>query len=153
MPTAATPIAATTTTARTPHDAARPPRRSRAARLALWALQVLLAVAFLGAGGSKLAGTPDMVQLFAAVGAGQWFRLVTGLLEIAGAVLLLVPALAGVGALLLAGIMAGAVVAHLTVLGTPAVAPAVLLAGLLIVAAARRHDLAARLGAIARRRR
>jgi uncharacterized membrane protein YphA (DoxX/SURF4 family) len=153
MPTAATPIAATTTTARTLDDAARPPRRFRAARVALWTLQVLLALAFLGAGGSKLAGTPDMVQLFAAVGVGQWFRVVTGLLEIVGAVLLLVPALASVGALLLAGVMAGAVVAHLTVLQTPAGAPAVLLVGLLIVVAARRHDLAARLGLVARHRR
>jgi hypothetical protein len=75
---------------------------------------------------------------------------VTGLLEIAGAVLLLVPALAGVGALLLAGVMVGAVVAHLSVLQTPALAPAMLLAGLLVVVAARRHDVAARLRALAR---
>jgi hypothetical protein len=45
--------------------------------------------------------------------------------------------------------VAGAVVAHLTVLQTPAVAPAVRLAGLLVVAAARRRDIVARPGSLA----
>jgi uncharacterized membrane protein YphA (DoxX/SURF4 family) len=121
----------------------RPAARGRAARVALWALQIALAAAFLGAGGSKLAGTPDMVALFDAVGVGQWFRYVTGVLEIAGAILLLVPSLAGLGALHLAGVMAGAILAHFARIHTPPVAPAVLLALLAVVAFARRREIAA----------
>jgi uncharacterized membrane protein YphA (DoxX/SURF4 family) len=124
-------------------SASRPadrPTRGRPATVALWALQGALALAFLAAGASKLAGADAMVQLFAAVGVGQWLRYVTGALEIAGAVLLVVPGLARLGALHLAGVMLGAIAAHLLVLHTSPVAPAVLLAGLLAVAYARRGE-------------
>jgi putative oxidoreductase len=114
----------------------------RAATIALWTLQGVLAAALGAAGASKLAGAPAMVQLFDAVGVGQWFRYVTGILEVTGAVLLLVPAVAGLGALLLAGVVAGAVVAHLTVLHTGPVAPLLLLVGLAGVAYARRAQIA-----------
>src|SRR5258708_39062694 len=63
-------------------------------------LQGLLAAAFLAAGGAKLAGVPTLVQLFEQIGAGQWFRIVTGLVEVAGAVALLVPGFAALGAAL-----------------------------------------------------
>ena len=36
-------------------------------------------------------GKPEMVALFTAVGFGQWFRYVTGILELTGAVLIMVP--------------------------------------------------------------
>jgi len=118
-------------------------RGQRLARLAAWVPQLLLAAAMLGAGAGKLAGTPDMVALFEAVGVGQWFRYVTGVLEITGAVLLLVPALAGFGALHLAGVMSGAVVAHLAVLHTPPTAPLVLLTVLTAIVFLRRREVAA----------
>jgi uncharacterized membrane protein YphA (DoxX/SURF4 family) len=124
------------------HATTSHPTRRRVGRVALWVLQVALAVVFVAAGGAKLAGAPAMVQLFDAVGVGQWLRHVTGLLEIAGAVLLLVPALAGLGALLLAVVMVGAVAAHLLVLHTPP-APLPLLVALVIIAAVRRAEIAA----------
>ena len=84
--------------------------------IALWTLQILLAAAFVIAGGSKLAGTPAMVQLFTAVGWGQWFRYVTGAIEVAAAILLLIPGFSGLAALLLIPTMVGAILTHLTVL-------------------------------------
>jgi uncharacterized membrane protein YphA (DoxX/SURF4 family) len=117
--------------------------RRPAATVALWALQIALAAAIGAAGASKLASAPAMVQLFDAVGVGQWFRYVTGALEVTGAILLLVPALAGLGALLLGGVLTGAVVAHLTVLDTSPLAPLMLLVGLAVVAYARRAQIAA----------
>jgi putative oxidoreductase len=72
---------------------------SRGKNVALWVLQIAGAAMFLMAGTSKLAGAPAMVQVFGAIGWGQWFRYLTGLLEVAGAVALLIPALAGFGAL------------------------------------------------------
>jgi len=95
--------------------------------ISLWILRILLAAAFLMAGGAKLAGAPAMVQLFAKIGIGQWFRIVTGLLEVSGAILLLVPRLTFYGASLLVIVLLGAVTAHLTVLGGNPAPPLVLL--------------------------
>ena len=58
-----------------------------------------------------------MVGLFDAIGLGQWFRYVTGSLEVLSALLLLIPRLNGLGALLLMGMMLGAVPTHLFVVG------------------------------------
>ena len=104
------------------------PANSRKGRLiALWTLSGLVAVAFIGAGGTKLAGVPAMVEMFAKVGLGQWFRYVTGLLEVAGAIGLLIPRYAFYAAVLLGIVMVGAVIAELAVLGDSPVPPVVLL--------------------------
>jgi len=83
----------------------------------VWSLQLVAALAFGASGASKLAGAPAMVEVFSAIGIGQWFRYLTGLLELVGAVLLLVPKLAFLGGGLLTCIMAGAVFTHLVVIG------------------------------------
>src|SRR5580704_19003963 len=83
----------------------------------LWILQVGAAGMFLMVGFSKLSGDPQLVGLFDAIGLGQWFRYVTGSVEVLGALLLLIPRLSGLGALLLAGTMLGAVATHLFVVG------------------------------------
>src|ERR1700704_3457642 len=87
-------------------------------RIGPWALQGIIAAAFLAAGAAKLAGVPFMVDLFAQIGLGQWFRVVTGAVEIAGAVALLVPGLASIGGLWLGFTMVGAVATHVFVLHT-----------------------------------
>jgi putative oxidoreductase len=116
---------------------ARPSRR-----IGAWTLQGILATAFLAAGVAKLTGAPFMVDLFAQIGVGQWFRFVTGAVEVAGAVALLVPGLASVAGLWLGVTMIGAVTAHLFVLHTSP-APAIIL-GLLnaLVVYLRRDELA-----------
>src|SRR5688572_7303638 len=118
-----------------------PIRRSRIALIALWALQVGLATLFLFAGGSKLAGAPAMVALFDAIGVGQWFRYVTGLIEVVSALGLLVPALAPFAALLLAPTMIGAIATHLFIVGGSPALPVFLLFGLVVVVWARREQL------------
>lgn len=114
------------------------PAAGRVANVVLWVLQVAAAGMFLLAGFSKLAGAPEMVALFDAVGVGQWFRHVTGSLEVLGAALLLVPRLSGVGALLLACVMAGATASHLFVIGGSPLMPLVLLAVTSVIAWGRR---------------
>lgn len=118
-----------------------PIRRSRIGRIALGGLQVGLAALFLFSGGSKLAGAPAMVALFDAIGVGQWFRVVIGLIEVVSALALLVPALAPFAALLLGFTMVGAIATHLFIVGGSPAIPAVLLLGLLVVAWARRDRL------------
>jgi putative oxidoreductase len=110
--------------------------------ISLWVVRGLLALAFVGAGGAKLYGVPMMVQEFEHIGLGQWFRYLTGALEVLGALLILTPSLAAFGALLLIGIMIGATIAHLFVIGGTAVPALVLLALSAIVAYAKRGQLA-----------
>ncbi len=68
-----------------------------------------------------------MVATFQKIGVGQWFRYLTGSLEVLGAIGLLVPGYVFYAAALLATVMVGAVIAHLTVLGGSPAAPAMLL--------------------------
>ena len=118
-----------------------PVRRSRVAFIALWGVQVVLAGMFLLAGGSKLAGAAAMVALFDAIGVGQWFRYVTGLIEVVSAVALLVPSLAPFGAVALVATLVGAVATHLFIIGGSPAVPVVLLLGSLAIAWARRDQL------------
>lgn len=112
-------------------------------RFGLWGVKALLAAAFAAAGGAKLAGLQPMVEVFDMVGVGQWFRYLTGAIELAGAVALLLPALAGFAALLLTATMAGAALAHLTVLPGSALPALILLALCLLVASAHRSEIKA----------
>src|SRR5688500_8409255 len=118
-----------------------PIRRSRIGLIALWGLQVGLAALFLFAGGSKLTGAPAMVALFDAIGVGQWFRYVTGFIEVVSAVALLVPSFAPFGALLLVSTMVGAIATHLFIVGGSPAMPALLMLGLLAVVWAHRDRL------------
>jgi uncharacterized membrane protein YphA (DoxX/SURF4 family) len=92
----------------------------------LWCVQALLALVFLNASVAKLLGQPEMIELFSMIGVGQWFRYVTGLLELTGAVLILVPKTTRAGAALLATVMLGAVAAHVVVLHVAVTTPGVL---------------------------
>src|SRR5437016_10944434 len=83
----------------------------------LWILQIGAAGMFLMVGFLKLSGDPQLVGLFDAIGLGQGFRYLTGTLEVAGSFLPLIPGTSGVGALMLAGVMVGGVVAHVFVVG------------------------------------
>ena len=132
------------TTARTANNVLATP--GMALNIVLWTLQVLVALAFIAAGSGTLLGSADMIALFEAVGIGQWFRYVTGVLEVLGALLLLVPGKAAFGAVLLACVMAGAVMSHLTVLATPVTPALVLLALTVLIAWGRRSQLAGLLG-------
>ena len=116
--------------------------RGRVALVALWLTQIAVAAMFLFAGGLKLTGAPDMVGLFDAVGIGQWFRYVTGSIEVLSAVALLVPAAAAFGAALLIPTMIGALVVHLFIVGGSPAPATVLLIGSVTIAWARRGQLA-----------
>jgi uncharacterized membrane protein YphA (DoxX/SURF4 family) len=100
-------------------------------------LRLLLSLAFLVAGSQKLIGAEMMVAVYDQIGVGQWFRIVTGVFEVGGVILLWVPLMQILGALLLGGTMVGAVLAHILILG-PSSVPAIIL-GLLCVAVVLLH--------------
>lgn len=85
-------------------------------------ITLLLAVLFLYVGGMKLMSLPFMVEEFAQIGIGQWFRYFTGILEVSGAVGILLPRIRFWAAMLIATVMAGATVANLTILPLPGMA-------------------------------
>lgn len=72
-------------------------------------------------------GAAPMVQLFDTIGIGQWFRYVTGGIEVGSALLLLIPPAAAFGAILLACTTIGAILAHVFILHSNPGWPAVLL--------------------------
>ena len=102
-------------------------RTETASTIALWVLRAMMAGLFLFAGAMKLTGQPMMIAEFNQIGLGQWFRYLTGILEVAGAIALVLPRAAYYGALLLIVVMIGALIAHLTVLGLSTAAAAFIL--------------------------
>ena len=86
-------------------------------RAVRWILTGLLALVFLFEGVDKFSGSRLWLRVFEAIGFGQWFRYFTGAVEIAGAILLLVPRTAAIGAGLLACTMIGALLVHVSVMG------------------------------------
>ena|SRR6266850_998862 len=107
-----------------------------------WIVQGLLAAAFLAAGGAKLAGVPTMVQVFDQIGMGQWFRVVSGLVEVIGAVALVVPGFAALGAAGLGATMFLAVLTDLLILHRSALPAVSLLTLSVLVVWLRRDQLA-----------
>ena len=120
-------------------EAARP---GKAWHVTLWVLQVLVAAMFLLAGYLKLASSPDMVALFAGIGIGQWFRYLTGTLEILGALALFIPRLRALGALGLAGVMIGALITDLFIVHISPLSALINLVVVVVIAWGRRRELA-----------
>ena len=112
--------------------------KSQILNVILWIVQLGTAAMFFMAGGNKLAGNPQMVGLYEAIGIGQWFRYLTGVMEVSGALLLLIPALSGVGGLALTGVMLGAVATHLFVIGGDPTMAFAMLAASIVIAVGRK---------------
>jgi putative oxidoreductase len=101
-----------------------------------WILAIVLALVFSLAGGTKLVGVPGMVAEFAQIGIGQWFRYVTGVLEVSGAIGVLVPKFRFWAALQIVALMVGATGVNLWVLRVPALARLTVILMLLALALA-----------------
>ena len=82
-----------------------------------WALRVSIAAILLQTLFFKFTGSAESVYIFTKVGAEPWGRIGSGIAELMAAVLLLVPATVAAGAALSLGLIAGAIVSHLAILG------------------------------------
>jgi hypothetical protein len=80
-------------------------------------LQLLAAAILLQTLFFKFAGAEESVYIFSTLGVEPAGRIGSGVVELIAAVLLLVPSTAAAVALLTLGVMAGAIMSHLTLLG------------------------------------
>ncbi|MEU4036797.1 DoxX family protein [Streptomyces collinus] len=114
--------------------------RSRAARIALRTVQVLLALFYgLASALPKLIAHPSAAESFDKMGWGSAGMYTIGALELAGAIALLVPVLQSVAAMALSALMVGAFIVQLTVFdGQYAATPLILIVPLALIAWTRR---------------
>jgi len=82
-----------------------------------WALRATAAVILLQTLFFKFTASPESVYIFTKVGAEPWGRIVSGVVELIAAVLILTPRFTWLGSVLALGVMAGAILSHLTILG------------------------------------
>ncbi|MFB7126842.1 DoxX family protein [Kitasatospora sp. NPDC056273] len=132
---------ATTTTATATATATK---SSTAVVRVVWTLRILLALFFaLASALPKLLALPAATTVFDAIGAGHWFMYLTGLVELAGAVGLLVRRLAGPAATALIVFLAFAFVTQLTAMhGENAGTPFIFMVPLAVIAWNRRAETA-----------
>ena len=83
----------------------------------LWILRILLAVLFLYQGIDKFSERRLWLRIFEEIGFGQWFRYFTGVVEVSGGLLLLIPKATFVAVGLLVCTMIGALLVHVLVIG------------------------------------
>jgi len=103
--------------------------------IASWICRVAAAVILLQTLFFKFTGAPESVYIFTKVGLEPWGRIGSGIVELIAAVLLLWPGLAWLGAGLALGVIGGAIVSHLTVLGIVVKDDGGLLFGLAVIVA------------------
>jgi uncharacterized membrane protein YphA (DoxX/SURF4 family) len=106
--------------------------------IAVWTLQILLAVLFLLQAWMKLSGSPAWIARFQRWGYPEHFYIVVGAIELLGAIALVVPRFTRVGTIALAVVMVGAAATHVFHREPQVVTTLVLLALLAIVFHSRR---------------
>ena len=82
-----------------------------------WAARILAAVIMLQTLFFKFTGAEESKYIFSKLGAEPWGRIGSGVIELIAAVLILIPATTKWGALIGLGVISGAILSHLTVLG------------------------------------
>jgi hypothetical protein len=82
-----------------------------------WACRITAAVILLQTLFFKFAAAAESVYIFSKIGLEPWGRIGSGVVELLAAILLFVPRFHWLGAAIAIGVLAGAIVSHLTVLG------------------------------------
>jgi uncharacterized membrane protein YphA (DoxX/SURF4 family) len=87
------------------------------ARVLSWTSRIIAAVILLQTLFFKFTAAPESVYIFTKVHAEPWGRIGSGVLELIAAILLLTPRFVWAGAFLAVGVMTGALISHVTLLG------------------------------------
>lgn len=86
-------------------------------KITSWIFSVLTALILLQTLFFKFTGSEESVAIFSKLGVEPWGRVLTGVLELVASVCILVPVTRVLGALMAAGLMLGAIAAHVLVIG------------------------------------
>ncbi|MFG2196287.1 DoxX family protein [Streptomyces sp. NPDC048639] len=125
------------------------PRRTH---IAVRVLEIAAALFFALSAVPKLMGQDEVRETFDKIGFGDGFMYLIGGLELAGAVALLIPALAGLAASAFLALMAGATITHIVVLdGEGVLVPVIAAVPVACIAWARRERTAELLRRVAGR--
>ncbi|MFN7961228.1 MAG: DoxX family protein [Thermoanaerobaculia bacterium] len=106
---------------------------SRGLKVATWVVQIAVAAILFQTLYFKFSAAPESVYIFSKLGMEPAGRIGSGVAELVAGVMLLIPSLAALGALLALGVISGAVLSHLTVLGIEVQGDGGLLFGLALV--------------------
>jgi DoxX-like family len=82
-----------------------------------WVLRLIGAIIMLQTLFFKFTGAEESVYIFSTLGMEPWGRIGTGVMELIASILLLFPKTTVLGALLALGIMGGAILSHVFILG------------------------------------
>ena len=96
-----------------------------------WILRLLVAAILVQTLFFKFTAAPESVHIFSTLGAEPWGRIGSGVMELIAAVLLLIPRTVAKGALLALGVISGALLSHVFVLGIEVQGDGGLLQGIL----------------------
>lgn len=83
----------------------------------IWIVKLIAVVILLQTLYFKFSGAEESVYIFSSLGAEPYGRIGSGIIELIACILMLIPRTTLFGALIAAGTMAGALVAHLLILG------------------------------------
>ena len=86
-------------------------------RLISWGCRIAAAIILLQTLFFKFTAAPESVYIFSKVGLEPWGRIGSGVVELVAALLLFMPGYHWLGAAMAIGVLSGAIVSHLTVLG------------------------------------
>ena len=90
---------------------------SNRTKILSWIARLLAAVILLQTLFYKFTGAKESKFIFTELGAEPWGRIGSGIMELIASILILIPATTAYGALIGLGIMGGAILSHILVLG------------------------------------
>lgn len=82
-----------------------------------WIVRLVAAVIMLQTLYFKFSGAEESIYIFSRLGAEPWGRIGSGVVELIASILILFPRTSGYGALIGLGVMSGAILSHLVILG------------------------------------
>jgi len=89
----------------------------KSSTILLWVLRIIAAIIMLQTLYFKFSAAEESVFIFTEMGIEPWGRIATGIFELIASILILYRPTLIFGAIMAAGIMSGAILSHLTVLG------------------------------------
>ena len=90
---------------------------NRNTTLLFWFARIVAALIMLQTLYFKFTGAKESIEIFTRMGMEPWGRVGTGVVELIASILILIPATVWLGAILSIGVISGAILSHLTILG------------------------------------